>query len=188
MHLPQDLEKLLQGHFGKILNCTMLYRSSFWKIFSFGKDMAIWSPMNELWFFWIFCLLFFWPYFKRYQHYRAAAVLLRLYWSPAFIWQKISTKSDNKKFLVWKSKPIPLKYLQYSKLKKFCQIKNVNMQIDRNGIQKRCTLNRLKIFQKLRLPWLFKVHRIMRNIWKLELALITLKSANVVGKLISCPF
>ena len=100
----------------------------------------------------------------------------------------ISTKSDNKKFLVWKSKPIPLKYLQYSKFKKFCQIKNVNMQIDRNGTQKRCTLNRLKIFQKLRLPWLFKVHRIMQNIWKLELALITLKSANVVGKLISCPF
>ena len=100
----------------------------------------------------------------------------------------ISMKSDKLKFFFWKSKPIPLKYLQYSKLKKFCQIKNVNMQIDRNGTQKRCTLNRLKIFQKLRLPWLFKVHRIMQNIWKLELALITLKSANVVGKLISCPF
>ena len=99
----------------------------------------------------------------------------------------ISTKSDNKKFLVWKSKPIPLKYLQYSKFKKFCQIKNVNMQIDRNGTQKRCTLNRLKIFQKLRLPWLFKVHRIIQNNWKLELALITLKFANAVLKLNSCP-
>ena len=100
----------------------------------------------------------------------------------------ISMKSDKLKFFFWKSKPIPLKYLQYSKLKKFCQIKNVKMQIDRNGTQTCCTLNRLKIFQKLRLPWLFKVHRIMQNIWKLELALITLKSANVVGKLISCPF
>ena len=100
----------------------------------------------------------------------------------------ISMKSDKLKFFFWKSKPIPLKYLQYSKFKKFCQIKNVNMQIDRNGTQKRCTLNRLKIFPKLRLPWLFKVHRIMQNIWKLELALITLKSASVVGKLISCPF
>ena len=99
----------------------------------------------------------------------------------------ISTKSDNKKFLVWKSKPIPLKYLQYSKLKKFCQIKNVKMQIDRNGTQTCCTLNRLKIFQKLRLLWLFKVHRIMQNIWKLELALITLKFANAVLKLNSCP-
>ena len=100
----------------------------------------------------------------------------------------ISTKLDANNFYFPKSKPIPLKYLQYSKFKKFCQIKNVNMQIDRNGIQKRCTLNRLKIFQKLRLPWLFKVHRIMQNTWKLKLALITLKSANVVGKLISCPF
>ena len=44
----------------------------------------------------------------------------------------ITTKSDNKKFLVWKSKPIPLTYLQYSKFKKFCVIKNVNMQIDKN--------------------------------------------------------
>ena len=100
----------------------------------------------------------------------------------------ISTKLDANNFFFPKSKPIPLKYFKYSKHKKFCQIKNVNMQIDRNGTQKRCTLNRLKIFQKLRLPWLFKVHRIMRNIWKLELALITLKSVNVVGKLISCPF
>ena len=99
----------------------------------------------------------------------------------------ISTKSDNKKFLVWKSKPIPLKYLQYSKLKKFCQIKNVKMQIDRNGTQTCCTLNRLKIFQKLRLQWLFKVLGIMRNLWKLELALITLKFANAVLKLNSCP-
>ena len=99
----------------------------------------------------------------------------------------ISMKSDKLKFFFWKSKPIPLKYLQYSKFKKFCQIKNVNMQIDRNGTQKRCTLNRLKIFPKLRLPWLFKVHRIMQNIWKLELALITLKFANAVLKLNSCP-
>ena len=99
----------------------------------------------------------------------------------------IWTKSNNKKFLVWKSKPIPLKYLQYSKLKKFCQIKNVKMQIDRNGTQTCCTLNRLKIFQKLRLQWLFKVLGIMRNLWKLELALITLKFANAVLKLNSCP-
>ena len=78
----------------------------------------------------------------------------------------ISTKLETTKFLVWKSKPIPLKYLQYSKLKKFCQIKNVKMQIDRNGTQTCCTLNRLKIFQKLRLQWLFKVHRIIQNNWK----------------------
>ena len=99
----------------------------------------------------------------------------------------ISMKSDKLKFFFWKSKPIPLKYLQYSKLKKFCQIKNVKMQIDRNGTQTCCTLNRLKIFQKLRLQWLFKVHRIMQSIWKLELALITLKFANAVLKLNSCP-
>ena len=99
----------------------------------------------------------------------------------------ISMKSDKLKFFFWKSKPIPLKYLQYSKLKKFCQIKNVKMQIDRNGTQTCCTLNRLKIFQKLRLQWLFKVLGIMRNIWKLELALITLKFANAVLKLNSCP-
>ena len=61
------------------------------------------------------------------------------------------------------------------------------MQIDRNGTQKRCTLNRLKIFQKLRLPWLFKVHRIMQNIWKLDLAPIILKAASVVGKPTSRP-
>ena len=106
----------------------------------------------------------------------------------SFHLRPISTKSDKKIFFFSKSKPIPLKYLQYSKFKKFCQIKNVNMQIDRNGTQKCCTLNRLKIFQKLRLPWLFKVHRIIQNNWKLELALITLKSTNVVVKLISCPF
>ena len=100
----------------------------------------------------------------------------------------ISTKLDANNFFFPKSKPIPLKYFKYSKHKKFCQIKNVNMQIDRNGTQKRCTLNCLKIFAKLRLPWLFKVHGIMQNIWKQELALITLKSASVVGKLISCPF
>ena len=99
----------------------------------------------------------------------------------------ISMKSDKLKFFFRKSKPIPLKYLQYSKLKKFCQIKNVKMQIDRNGTQTCCTLNRLKIFQKLRLQWLFKVLGIMRNIWKLELALITLKFANAVLKLNSCP-
>ena len=99
----------------------------------------------------------------------------------------ISMKSDKLKFFFWKSKPIPLKYLQYSKLKKFCQIKNVKMQIDRNGTQTCCTLNRLKIFQKLRLQWLFKVLGIMRNIWKLELALITLKFANAFLKLNSCP-
>ena len=98
----------------------------------------------------------------------------------------ISMKSDKLKFFFWKSKPIPLKYLQYSKLKKFCQIKNVKMQIDRNGTQTCCTLNRLKIFQKLRLQWLFKVLGIMRNIWKLELALITLKFANAVLILNSC--
>ena len=99
----------------------------------------------------------------------------------------ISTKLDANNKKKKKSKPIPLKYLQYSKLKKFCQIKNVKMQIDRNGTQTCCTLNRLKIFQKLRLQWLFKVLGIMRNIWKLELALITLKFANAVLKLNSCP-
>ena len=99
----------------------------------------------------------------------------------------ISTKLETTNFFFSKSKPIPLKYLQYSKLKKFCQIKNVKMQIDRNGTQTCCTLNRLKIFQKLRLQWLFKVLGIMRNIWKLELALITLKFANAVLKLNSCP-
>ena len=45
--------------------------------------------------------------------------------------------------------------------KKFYQIKNVKIQIGRYGSQKAYHLNRLKISQKLHLPWLFKVLRIM---------------------------
>ena len=76
--------------------------------------------------------------------------------AATFHMKSISTKSDKKNFFLEKSKPIPLKYLQFSKFKKFCQIKNVKMQIDRNGSQKCCTPNRLKISQKLRLPWLIE--------------------------------
>ena len=49
----------------------------------------------------------------------------------------------------------------FQKKKNFFQIKIVKMQIDRYGPQKCCKLNRLKISQKLRLLWLFKVRRIM---------------------------
>ena len=59
MHLPQGLEKWLKDHFGKLLKSTILFRRSFWKMFSFGKDMAIWSTMNE----WCFFLYFYFSSF-----------------------------------------------------------------------------------------------------------------------------
>ena len=48
-----------------------------------------------------------------------------------------------------------------AKRRKNKQFKNIKMHIGRNGCQKCSTINCLNISQKLRLPWLFKVHRIM---------------------------
>ena len=59
MHLPQGLQKLLKDHFGKLIKSTILYRRSFWKMFRFGKDMVIWSTMNEWCFFLYFCFASF---------------------------------------------------------------------------------------------------------------------------------
>ena len=144
--------------------------------------MAIWSKMNEWCFFYMFIFLLL-AIFSKISALQVRSCAFETLLVAIFHLTPISMKSDKQKFFVWKSKP--LKYLQYSKLKKFSQIKNV--KIDRNGTQTCCTLNRLKIFHKLRLQWLFKVLGIMRNIWKLELALITLKFANALLKLNSCP-
>ena len=152
MHLPQGLK----GHFGKVLKSTILYRRSFLKIFSLWKNMAIWSTINEFWFFWIFCFSSFGHIF---QH--ISITVQRLcFWERTGCHLSFETnfnEIEQKKCFFGKSKAIPLKNLQFSKLKKFCQIKNLKMQIDRYGSQKCCTLNRLKISQKWRPPWLFQV-------------------------------
>ena len=64
---------------------------SFWKVLNFRKDMAIWITMNAWWFFLIMCFFFFWPYFPRYQHFRATGVCLR----PCWIGQKYFQKFPN---------------------------------------------------------------------------------------------
>ena len=143
-------------------------------------------------FFFIFLFCFFWLYFPRYHYVMAGCTLFRGWWSRPFV-EAIIRRDRKKKFWHFFLKISTLRgswifFDNFSKKKNIFQIKIVKMQIDRYGPQKCCKLNRLKISQKLRLLWLFKVHRIMQNIWKLELVLITLKSANVVGKLISCPY
>ena len=187
MHLPQDLEKLLQGHLERYWSVQCCTEGPFEK---FSVCEKIW-PFEVQWMNYDFFAFFVFCSFGHIFQDISITGQRLCFWDRTGRHLSFDTNFNEigqNNFFVWKSKAIPLKYLKFSKFKKFCQIKNVNMQIDRNGTQKRCTLNRLKIFQKLRLPWLFKVHRIMQNIWKLELALITLKSASVVGKLISCPF
>ena len=165
MHLPQGLEKWLKDHFGKLLKSTILFRRSFWKMFSFGKDMAIWSTMNE----WCFFLYFYFSSFAYiFQDITMSwpAVLFLETAGHALSLKPLYDEIVKKKFWHCILKISTLRgswifFDNFSKKKNFFQIKIVKMQIDRYGPQKCCKLNRLKISKKLRLPWLFKVRRIM---------------------------
>ena len=97
------------------------------KNFQFAKRYGHLKYYEWIMIFLNFLVFFFWPYLAL----QGSGCAFKTVLVATFHLTPISTKSGNKKFLVWKSK-----YLQYSKFKKFCQIKIVNMQIDRNGTQK----------------------------------------------------
>ena len=162
-------------------------------MFRFGKDMVIWSTMNEWCFFLYFCFASFGYIFQDITMSWPAVLFLEAA-GHALSLKPLYDEIVKKNFWHFFLKISTLRgswifFDNFSKKKKIFQIKIVKMQIDRYGPQKCCKLNRLKMSEKLRLPWLFKVRRIMlKKSWKVVELIITMKSAIVVVEMIGCPF